>query len=72
MEFQIKAQPLPKDHAAPDVIEKFRKMHHTDFLGDGNPYTTEEWIKSLEVIFDYMGIQDADKRDPRIVGKWPR
>lgn len=36
-------------------------MDPTDFDGGSDPLIAEEWIKSIEVIFDYMHIEDADK-----------
>ncbi|KZV51396.1 hypothetical protein F511_17267 [Dorcoceras hygrometricum] len=44
-----------------DVAERLRKQGHKEFSGTTDPLVAEEWIRSLEIIFDYMGLQDADK-----------
>ncbi|XP_012837553.1 PREDICTED: uncharacterized protein LOC105958095 [Erythranthe guttata] len=43
------------------VYEKFRKMEPVDFYGGSDPMVAEEWVKSLDVIFDYMRIEDSEK-----------
>lgn len=61
VELQTRAQQGPRERDNQDIFDKFRKMNPTEFHGDADPYVAEEWINSLEVIFDYMGIQDAEK-----------
>lgn len=61
MELQTRAQQGPREIGNQHIFDKFRKMNPTEFHGDADPYVAEEWINSLEVIFDYMGIQDAEK-----------
>ncbi|KAG8384073.1 hypothetical protein BUALT_Bualt04G0080100 [Buddleja alternifolia] len=58
----------PQAHAPPvrpdnphAVYEKFRKMEPSNFYGSSDPIVAEEWVKSLDIIFDYMRIDDADK-----------
>ncbi|XP_012829797.1 PREDICTED: uncharacterized protein LOC105950955 [Erythranthe guttata] len=36
-------------------------MHPTEFHGGPSPTVAEEWIKSLEVIFEYMVMNDSDR-----------
>ncbi|XP_012837830.1 PREDICTED: uncharacterized protein LOC105958366 [Erythranthe guttata] len=36
-------------------------MHPTEFHGGPSPTVAEEWIKSLEVIFEYMVMNDNDR-----------
>lgn len=36
-------------------------MNPTKFYGNADPYVAENWITSIEVIFQYTGIQDAEK-----------
>ncbi|XP_073121370.1 uncharacterized protein [Henckelia pumila] len=43
------------------VYEKFRKMDPKDFFGTTDPMLAEGWIRSLEAIFRYMGLGDADR-----------
>ncbi|XP_073152811.1 uncharacterized protein [Henckelia pumila] len=44
-----------------DVAERFQKKGPKEFLGTTDPLVAEGWIRSLETIFDYMGITDADR-----------
>ncbi|KAI3446801.1 hypothetical protein Pfo_003466 [Paulownia fortunei] len=37
------------------------KMEPVDFNGGSDPMVAEEWVKSLDTIFDYMRIDDAEK-----------
>ncbi|XP_012842647.1 PREDICTED: uncharacterized protein LOC105962858 [Erythranthe guttata] len=54
--------PTPPRNTAPQAIyERFLKMHPTEFHGGPNPTKAEEWIKSLEVIFEYMVMNDSDQ-----------
>ncbi|KAG6473402.1 hypothetical protein ZIOFF_067318 [Zingiber officinale] len=42
------------------VYERFRKMGPKDFSGTIDPMVAENWIKSIEVIFRFMALEDAD------------
>ncbi|XP_073137867.1 uncharacterized protein [Henckelia pumila] len=44
-----------------DVAERFQKKGPKKFTGTTDPLIAEGWIRSLESIFDYMGITDADR-----------
>ncbi|POO01885.1 hypothetical protein TorRG33x02_021770, partial [Trema orientale] len=52
--------PLRQENSEP-IYERFRKQHPIDFVGGADPYISEEWIKSLEVIFEYMKLSDEDR-----------
>ncbi|XP_073269953.1 uncharacterized protein [Primulina huaijiensis] len=43
------------------VYERFRKMDPKEFSGTTDPVIAEGWIKSIEVIFTFMELQDADR-----------
>ncbi|XP_073017878.1 uncharacterized protein [Primulina eburnea] len=43
------------------VYERFRRMHPDEFHGTTDPFMAEGWIRSLEVIFRYMDMADADR-----------
>ncbi|KAI3450341.1 hypothetical protein Pfo_007006 [Paulownia fortunei] len=62
---QEQNQRLPPPQARQDpsqaVYEKFRKMEPVDFNSGSDPMVAEEWVKSLDTIFDYMRIDDAEK-----------
>lgn len=48
--------------ARPEMVyEKFRKMGPPEFFGSTDPFVVERWIRSLEVIFKYMDLADADR-----------
>ncbi|XP_075473899.1 uncharacterized protein LOC142504947 [Primulina tabacum] len=44
-----------------DAYERFRRMNPEDFNGTTDPFVIEGWIRSLEVIFRYMDMVDADQ-----------
>ncbi|XP_073158651.1 uncharacterized protein [Henckelia pumila] len=44
-----------------DVAERFQKKGPKEFAGTTDPLVAEGWIRSLESIFDYMGITDTDR-----------
>ncbi|KZV22636.1 hypothetical protein F511_13095 [Dorcoceras hygrometricum] len=44
-----------------DVAEQFHNQGPKEFAGTIDPLAVEEWIRSLETIFSYMGLQEADK-----------
>ncbi|XP_012852513.1 PREDICTED: uncharacterized protein LOC105972115 [Erythranthe guttata] len=50
--------PPPRNTAS---YERFLKMHPTEFHGGPSPTVAEEWIKSLEVISEYMVMNDSDR-----------
>ncbi|KAI3473589.1 hypothetical protein Pfo_031464, partial [Paulownia fortunei] len=62
---QERNQRLPPPQVRQDpsqaVYEKFRKMEPVDFTGGSDLIVAEEWVKSLDTIFDYMRIDDAEK-----------
>ncbi|XP_073019333.1 uncharacterized protein [Primulina eburnea] len=43
------------------VYERFRRMSPKEFSGTTDPMVAEGWIKSIEVIFDFMELTDADR-----------
>ncbi|XP_073272041.1 uncharacterized protein [Primulina huaijiensis] len=43
------------------VCERFMKMRPKEFSGTTDPLVAEGWIKSLEVIFEFMGLEDGDR-----------
>ncbi|XP_073120476.1 uncharacterized protein [Henckelia pumila] len=43
------------------IYEQFRKMDPKEFSGTMDPMVAEGWIRSLEVIFRYMELGDADR-----------
>ncbi|XP_073278329.1 uncharacterized protein [Primulina huaijiensis] len=43
------------------VCEQFMKMRPKEFSGTTDPLVAEGWIKSLEVIFEFMGLEDGDR-----------
>ncbi|XP_012838060.1 PREDICTED: uncharacterized protein LOC105958603 [Erythranthe guttata] len=54
--------PLQLRNTAPQATyERFLKMHPTEFHAGPSPTVAEEWIKSLEVIFEYMVMNDSDR-----------
>ncbi|KZU86119.1 hypothetical protein F511_45976 [Dorcoceras hygrometricum] len=44
-----------------DVAERFRKQGPKEFACTTDPLVAEEWIRSMETIYDYMGLADVDK-----------
>ncbi|XP_042411638.1 uncharacterized protein LOC122001116 [Zingiber officinale] len=44
-----------------DIYVQFRRMDPKDFSGTTDPFVAEEWIRSLEVIFRYINMVDADR-----------
>ena len=53
--------PPPQVPENATICEKFMKLHPKEFNGETDPMVAEEWIKSLECIFNYMRLGDADK-----------
>ncbi|XP_073157163.1 uncharacterized protein [Henckelia pumila] len=51
----------PKLSHDEDVAERFQKKGHKEFACATDPLIAEGWIRSLESIFAYMGLTDADK-----------
>ncbi|XP_073021290.1 uncharacterized protein [Primulina eburnea] len=54
----VNTEARPKPEA---VYERFRRMDPKEFSGTTDPMIAEGWIKSIEVIFDFMKLQDADR-----------
>ncbi|XP_012836320.1 PREDICTED: uncharacterized protein LOC105956953 [Erythranthe guttata] len=60
--FRRNHPPPPPSQAAPHAIyERFLKMNPFEFHGGTDPTIAEEWVKSLEVIYDYMQMTDRDR-----------
>ena len=55
---RITQQPQPRREENEPLYERFRRQKPTEFKGTPDPLVAEEWIKSLEVIFDYMELDD--------------
>ncbi|XP_073033858.1 uncharacterized protein [Primulina eburnea] len=43
------------------IYERFMKIRPKEFLGTSDPMAAEGWIKSFEVIFEFMGLEDGDR-----------
>ncbi|KAG6484211.1 hypothetical protein ZIOFF_061006 [Zingiber officinale] len=43
------------------VYKQFRELGPTEFKGTTDPIAAEGWIRSLETIFDFMQLTDADR-----------
>ncbi|XP_022861865.1 uncharacterized protein LOC111382191 [Olea europaea var. sylvestris] len=43
------------------IVEQFRRFKPPSFDGKGDPFTTEEWLRRLEGIFEHMNCSDAQK-----------
>ncbi|XP_042446425.1 uncharacterized protein LOC122031374 [Zingiber officinale] len=43
------------------VYKQFRELGPTEFKGTTDPIAAEGWIRSLEMIFDFMQLTDVDK-----------
>ena len=54
-------QPQRALHNRVDVVERFRKMNPKEFTGGTDPMVAEEWVKSLEVIFEHLELDDAER-----------
>ncbi|KZV42844.1 hypothetical protein F511_17418 [Dorcoceras hygrometricum] len=57
---ECRSKRLGKSHEE-DVAERFRKQGHKEFAGTTDPLVDEEWIRSMETIYNYMGLADAKK-----------
>ncbi|KZV22914.1 hypothetical protein F511_39379 [Dorcoceras hygrometricum] len=44
-----------------DPQEKFRRQKPKEFSGTTDPLVAERWIKSMEVIFEYLQMSDLDR-----------
>ncbi|XP_024020868.1 uncharacterized protein LOC112091431 [Morus notabilis] len=53
-------RPQRQDNLEP-LYERFRKQRPNDFHGGPDPLIAEEWINSIESIFDYMVMEDAQR-----------
>ncbi|XP_073139115.1 uncharacterized protein [Henckelia pumila] len=49
----------PRKSHEEDVAKRFKKQEPKEFKGTTDPLVAEEWIRSLETIFAYMGVTDA-------------
>ncbi|XP_075494726.1 uncharacterized protein LOC142532291 [Primulina tabacum] len=60
---QAQAQAIVHRHGPvqTDVYDRFRRLIPPEFMGSTDPAVAEEWIKSLESIFSYLHMEDADK-----------
>ncbi|XP_075515771.1 uncharacterized protein LOC142550581 [Primulina tabacum] len=60
---QAQAQAIVHRHmpVQSDVYDRFRRLNPPEFMGSTDPAVAEEWIKSLESIFSYLHMEDADK-----------
>ncbi|XP_073014556.1 uncharacterized protein [Primulina eburnea] len=43
------------------ICERFMRMNPKEFTGTSDPMVAEGWIKSLEVTFRFMELEDADR-----------
>ncbi|XP_075500114.1 uncharacterized protein LOC142538698 [Primulina tabacum] len=43
------------------VYDRFRRLNPPKFMGSTDPAVAKEWIESLESIFSYLHMEDADK-----------
>ncbi|KZV35366.1 hypothetical protein F511_02970 [Dorcoceras hygrometricum] len=48
-----------------DPQEKFRRQKPKEFSGTTDPLVAESWIKSMEVIFEYLQMPDLDRPSVR-------
>lgn len=62
-ELYTRAQQGPREteRGNSDIFDKFRKLNPTEFQEKSDPAIAEDWINSLEVIFEFMAIEDAEK-----------
>lgn len=51
----------PRQSTSQTMYERFLKPHPTEFYGGPDPAIAEEWIRSLEVIFEYLEMNDRDR-----------
>ncbi|XP_073024201.1 uncharacterized protein [Primulina eburnea] len=60
---QAQAQAIVHRHVPvqTEVYDRFRRLNPPEFMGSTDPTVAEEWIKSLESIFSYLHMEDADK-----------
>ncbi|XP_012846763.1 PREDICTED: uncharacterized protein LOC105966725, partial [Erythranthe guttata] len=54
-------QTPPQNNAPQAIYERFLRMNPSEFHGGTDPTIAEEWIKSFEVIYDYMQMTDRDR-----------
>ena len=55
------AAPPAENRLVRGLVEQFLKPHPPSFFGTGNPNEAEEWIDQMEVIFDMVDCNEADK-----------
>ncbi|XP_073024253.1 uncharacterized protein [Primulina eburnea] len=44
-----------------DVFEQFRRLNTKEFGGTTDPFVVEGWIRSLELLFDYLQMRNGDR-----------
>lgn len=54
------SSPQPRQLTPQATYERFLKLHATEFHGGLDPTIAEEWVKYLEVIFEYLEMSDRD------------
>ncbi|PON74929.1 hypothetical protein PanWU01x14_046460 [Parasponia andersonii] len=58
---QLPIQVVARQENHEPAFERFRKNKPPVFKGETDPLLAEEWIRSLEGIFDYIRIPDEEK-----------
>ncbi|XP_062114355.1 uncharacterized protein LOC133825429 [Humulus lupulus] len=53
--------PLPAAYGFEPVYERFRKQAPPTFEGKANPMVAENWLRSVEAIFDHMELNDRQR-----------
>ncbi|XP_073120015.1 uncharacterized protein [Henckelia pumila] len=43
------------------IFKQFKDLGPREFKGGADPLVAEEWVQSVEIIFDYMQLTDADR-----------
>lgn len=54
------SSPQPRQLTPQATYERFLKLHATEFHGGPDPTIAKEWVKYLEVIFEYLEMSDRD------------
>ena len=58
---QVPPQAMVRQENYEPACERFRKNKPPAFRGETDPLLAEEWIRSIEGIFDYIRIPDEEK-----------
>ena len=53
--------PLTMAYSFEPVYERFRKQSPPNFEGKADPVVVEDWLKSVEAIFDHMELNDHQR-----------